>query len=489
VSLRARLVGALGILLAVGLAVFGLVTYGFYARSQYRRLDDQLRASVPQVSRSLSEEAGLDGAAPVGNQAANPAAGGSGRPPVPPPVVPPSTYAELHLADGTVVKLPFDETTTAVPDIPADLPAPGEYFTVGSTSGSGKWRVYVAEAFRPAGATVVVAIPTTEVDSSLHRLLLIESLSAAALLAALGTGSWLVLRHGLRPLERMATSARSISAGDLSRRVSPADSKSEVGQLGEALNTMLGEIEGAFKEREATEQRLRQFLADASHELRTPLTSIQGFAELFRLGEGNPDLDLPTVLRRIEQESARMKSLVDDLLLLARVDQTRAARREAVDLTVVAADACSDAAAASSQHPVSLDAPEPVVVSGDNDHLRQAVANLVTNALRHTPPGSAVNVSTRVIDGAAVLVVRDHGPGLDAEALEHVFDRFWQADTARSGLGAGLGLSIVTAIAHEHGGTVAASNHVDGGAVFTLTLPLSAPARHALPVHMEGTTP
>ena len=236
---------------------------------------------------------------------------------------------------------------------------------------------------------------------------------------------------------------------------------------------MLDEIEAAFREREATEQRLRQFLADASHELRTPLTSIQGFAELYRLGGDQEHVDQPTIFRRIEEESARMKGLVEDLLLLARLDQTRPLQQAPVDLAVLAADACSDAVASAPDRGVSLWAPDPVVVSGDADHLRQAIGNLVANALRHTPAGTPLEVAATLEGGAAVVRVRDHGPGLDDEALEHAFDRFWQADAARVGTGAGLGLSIVAGIAAEHGGTASVVNAPDGGAIFTLHLPMT----------------
>jgi len=246
-----------------------------------------------------------------------------------------------------------------------------------------------------------------------------------------------------------------------------------VGQLGLALNTMLGDIEVAFHEREATERRLRQFLADASHELRTPLTSIQGFAELFRVSGEDARVDLPTILRRIEEESARMKVLVEDLLLLARLDEPRATERAPVDLAVLAADACSDAVAHAPDRPITLDAPEPVVIAGDDDHLRQAIANLVTNAVRHTPAGTRIEVSARLDRGSAVIAVRDHGAGLDPATLDHAFDRFWQADNARVGTGAGLGLAIVASIAGEHGGTATAANAPDGGALFTLRLPLT----------------
>ncbi len=348
-----------------------------------------------------------------------------------------------------------------VPDLPAVISDPGttdSIFTTGSSVGTTEWRVLVRRTDNPGPRyLVVVAVPTREVTDSLNRLILIESSAAGGLLVILAAGSWFILRRGLRPLEDMATSTRSISAGGLSQRVEPCDGRTEVGQLGLALNTMLEELECAFSERDATEQRLRQFLADASHELRTPLTSILGFAELFALGADNPDLDLSVLLRRIQQESARMKVLVDDLLLLARLDQPRAPERVSVDLSVLAADACSDARAIAFDRAISLDAPDPVVIACDRDHLRQALANLVTNAVRHTPAGGPIDVSARLEDRTAVVSVRDHGSGLDAASLAHAFDRFWRADAARAGAGSGLGLAIVEGIAAR------ARRHRDGG--------------------------
>ena len=196
-------------------------------------------------------------------------------------------------------------------------------------------------------------------------------------------------------------------------------------------------------------------------------------------------MNLEVILRRIEEETARMRVLVDDLLLLARLDETRPLERQPVDLSVLAADACSDAVAADPGRPVTLDAPAPIVIQGDRDHLRQAIANLVTNVVRHTPPHTPLEVSAAPsrpgsrCRAVAVVAVRDHGPGLDAEGLAHAFDRFWQADRARVGHGTGLGLSIVAAIAHEHGGVVAVANAPGGGAVFTLRLPLSGTANGA----------
>lgn len=231
--------------------------------------------------------------------------------------------------------------------------------------------------------------------------------------------------------------------------------------------------------------RLRQFLADASHELR-PLTSIQGFAELFRLraahaedlndldDDADPEahVDLAVIMRRIEQEAGRMRVLVEDLLLLARLDETRPFHPEPVDLSVLAADACSDAVAIGPDRHVTLDAPMPVLVAGQADHLRQAVANLMANAVRHTPAGTPIEVSTRLGVGRASVTVRDHGPGLDEAAQAHAFDRFWQADPSRVGAGNGLGLAIVAGIAAEHGGTATVTRAPGGGAAFTVEIPL-----------------
>jgi two-component system, OmpR family, sensor kinase len=470
-TLRIRLVVGLVVLLTAGLALFGFATYGFYQHSEYQRLDSQIRNLEPVVDRELDVAAGLGdsggGSAPGGGPGGP---HGSGPPPVSAAL---GTYAELRSPSGGL--LATINSTSTTPKLPSTYPAlrtGGALFTVGSSSGSGQFRCLVVAT--PNG-TSLIAIPTTEVTKSLHKLALIETGAAAALLLVLSGGSWLILRRGLRPLERMAGAARSITAGDLSQRVSEGG-PTEVGELGLALNTMLDDIEDAFKEREETERRLRQFLADASHELRTPLTSIQGFAELFRLSGENAPVDLPTILRRIEEESVRMGVLVEDLLLLARLDQPREAERAPVDLAVLAADACSDAVAHAPDRPVTLDAPEPVVVSGDQAHLRQAIANLVTNATRHTPPRTAIDVSARLEGGRAVVSVRDHGGGLDAEALAHAFDRFWQADRARSGTGAGLGLALVASIAAEHGGSAEAANADGGGAVFTLRLPLDRAA-------------
>jgi two-component system OmpR family sensor kinase len=469
-TLRLRLVLAVVALVTIALGAFFAVTYFEYRGSEYGRLDSQLRGSEPAVDQGLDSLYGgagfFDGGPPDGGSQ------GPGPTPVLRIGLPLGSFAEQFSPDGTVRGSPqLFGANQPQPKLPAVLPTSpsGRLLTVGATHGSTQFRVF--EMTQGSGTTTVVAIPTTDVVNALDRLVLIEAGGIAAVLVVLAAGSWLILRRGLRPIERMAGTAALISAGDLSQRVTPSERSSEVGQLGLALNTMLDDIEAAFAARDATEQRLRQFLADASHELRTPLTSIQGFAELFRVSGDEARVDLPTILRRIEEESARMKVLVEDLLLLARLDQHPPIERKPTDLVVLAADACTDVVATDPERAVTLDAPEPVVVPGDEAHLRQALSNLTTNALRHTPPGTPLEVACRIEDGMAVVTVRDHGPGLDEESLAHAFDRFWQSDRARVGTGAGLGLSIVAAIADEHGGRATVENGPDGGAVFTLILP------------------
>ncbi|HEY3141355.1 MAG TPA: histidine kinase dimerization/phospho-acceptor domain-containing protein, partial [Acidimicrobiales bacterium] len=319
-TLRLRLVLALLALLTVGLTLFGVVTYRLYSRAEYDRLDERMLGAVNDLADLLSECRDFNG-----------------------PVGPDEVYAVLIKPNSPPCRLRMLHDAENQPDLNLDqlMNSAGSldhrYSTVDSLKGSTHWRVLVHRM--DDGSTLVVALPTTEVKESLARLVGFETFAGAGLAALLAVGSWLIMRRGLHPLEQMAATASTITAADdLSVRVAPDDDRSEVGQLGGALNTMLGKLEGAFAEQEATEQRLRQFLADASHELRTPLTSIQGFAELFRLGADQDETDRAVTMRRIEQETARMRTLVDDLLLLARLDQTRPLERAPVDLAVLAAD-------------------------------------------------------------------------------------------------------------------------------------------------------
>ena len=319
----------------------------------------------------------------------------------------------------------------------------------------------------------IVAVPLREVDQTLSRLLLVEALVIAGVLVALGASAFYVVRLGLRPLDRMEVTAGEIAAGQLSRRVSPATPRTEVGRLGLALNAMLERLEQAFAQRKASEERLRQFLADASHELRTPLASIRGYAELFRMGATRDEAEMLTAMRRIEDESKRMGVLVEDLLTLARLDEAPAFARAPVDLAVLARDAVEDAHAMAPERSIGLDAPDAAVISGDSHRLRQVLANLLRNALVHTPPGTPIEVSVAQDEQTVTVTVRDHGPGLPDTAPERLFDRFWRAEGGRERgkAGAGLGLSIVGTVVDAHGGRVSAGNAEGGGARFAVALP------------------
>jgi two-component system OmpR family sensor kinase len=288
--------------------------------------------------------------------------------------------------------------------------------------------------------------------------------------------AWVVVRIGLLPLDRIGHTAGAIAGGDLSHRVAATDPRTEVGRLGASLNAMLDRLERAFAERQASEDRLRRFLADASHELRTPLTSIRGYAELFRIGATRSPQDTAKSMRRIEEEAARMGVLVEDLLTLARLDQVPDADHAEVDLGHLVADAVDDARATAPDRRIDVEVAGPANVRGDAHQLRQLLGNLVRNALVHTPAGTPIEV--RLDPGADELrlEVRDHGPGLPAADAATLFERFWRAEAGRERGrgGAGLGLAIVAAIVDAHGGRVEAANAPGGGASFVVHLPRTA---------------
>jgi two-component system OmpR family sensor kinase len=350
-----------------------------------------------------------------------------------------------------------------------------QLFTTSSVAGSSL--TYRAAAFvLRDGRTLVIAVPLREVDQTLQRLIVVEALVAAGVILALIALGWVVIRVGLRPLERMGRVASEIARGNLSRRVTPANDRTEVGRLGTSLNEMLAQIEHAFDDRSRSEERLRRFLADASHELRTPLASIRGYAELFRLGAASDPGEVERAMSRIEAEAVRMGVLVENLLLLARLEELPETPLTEVDLTQLAAHAAQDMRATAPDRQVTLHAHGLVQVLGDPAQLRQVLSNLTRNAVIHTPPGSPIEI--RVSDEAdkAIIEVRDHGPGLPAGAGDRLFERFWRPGGGRSRGpgGAGLGLAIAKAIVDTHHGTVEAHNADGGGAVFRVTLPLVA---------------
>jgi two-component system OmpR family sensor kinase len=273
----------------------------------------------------------------------------------------------------------------------------------------------------------------------------------------------------------MIGTAGLIAEGNLSHRITHDDRATEVGQLGHALNVMLGNIETSFTEKEESERRLRQFVADASHELRTPLTSIRGYAELFRSGAAADPATLERVMLRIESEGERMGRLVEDLLLLARLDQGRPLERATIDLVPLVTEAVEDARIVALDHPIDLTAPDEARITGDANRLRQVIGNLLTNARVHTPPGTPVHVSLVTSGDIVTLTVGDEGQGIAPDDARHVFDRFFRADTSRTRVGddhgSGLGLSIVASIVAAHGGHVTLDTAPGQGATFTVTLP------------------
>ncbi|HEY6793813.1 MAG TPA: HAMP domain-containing sensor histidine kinase [Kineosporiaceae bacterium] len=327
-------------------------------------------------------------------------------------------------------------------------------------------------------AAVTLALPSQGALDAINELRL--SMTAVGIgVIALGAGvGWLAVRRSFRPLIEVEETAAAIATGDLSRRVPEYPASTEVGSLTHSLNSMLTQIESAFRAREASEARTRRFAADASHELRTPLVSIRGFAELYRQG-AVPAEDVPRTMKRIEDEAKRMGSLVEDLLLLARLDEQRPGRHDPVDLMVLGGDAVHDARGLDADRTVRLvgpdgGSPRRAVVTGDEDRLRQVVANLVANAVRHTPAGSPIEVAVGTDGDHAVLEVRDHGQGLAPEQAQKVFERFYRVDASRqrtSGGGSGLGLSIVAAVVASHAGRVEVAPTPGGGATFRVVLP------------------
>jgi two-component system OmpR family sensor kinase len=501
-SLRARLIAALLVLAAAGLVTLAAVTYAEQRSFLLDGVDKQARDAQRAVSFELIGPDGIPGIRhppPLIRGGGVPA-----QPPGPPPAagddgdgggsgpqgLPRGTVGQIRSSSGAVIEStavrPYGEAALPAPVLPSQI-RQGEPITVGSKGGSGlRYRVVAEPTHDRPGYTTVVAVPLREADAILDRLLRVEALVIGGVLLLLGALAWWVVRLGLRPLDRMGDTAGAIAGGDLSRRVSPADERTEVGRLGLALNAMLGQIESAFSKQQASENRLRQFLADASHELRTPLASIRGYAELFRIGAARKPADTEKAMGRIEDESARMGALVENLLTLARLDQVPELARKPVDLDALARDAADDARAIAPEREIRLRSSAPALVLGDQSQLRQVLGNLVRNALVHTPRGTPIELSVANGAAEAVVTVRDHGRGLPTDDTDVLFERFWRADPGRErgrGGGAGLGLSIVAAIVEAHGGRVSAANADGGGAVFTIRLPAASDAAQARPAH------
>jgi two-component system OmpR family sensor kinase len=472
--LHLRLIGATLLLTGLGFAAAGFATYRMVESFLLDRLDRDLaqdRFEVFKLARDGDRPGhGRPGPSTLSND------GGGFLP------VGRDTYAEIRDRAGNLVsRLTFGAADdAAAPDLPDPLPIrEGKsewWFTTGGLAGGPDYRVYVGPA-NPGGELIVVAAPLTEVHDTLNRLLLIEVIVSGTALAIIGGLGYASVRLGLRPLDRIVETADAIAGGDLSRRVPTASPRTEVGRLGAAFNAMLGAIQESFARRDASEQKLRRFVADASHELRTPLTSLKGYAEMLE----RPALDQAdraAAVRRIEEAASRMARLVEDMLLLARLDEEPALRVERVDLTEIAAGAVQDARASEPGRPIALVEGPPVFVEGDRDHLARAIANLLANVRMHTGPGVPARVSTGIEGGRAYVEVSDDGPGIPPGVREKLFERFFRLDRSRTRAsgGAGLGLSIVASIAGAHGGSVSLSSVPGHGAAFRIWLPVAGPA-------------
>jgi two-component system OmpR family sensor kinase len=370
----------------------------------------------------------------------------------------------------------YADDRASLPDCP-DIPSAelddilGVVVTLPSLDGSLEYRALMQEL--DSGQVQAVAAPLTEVDQAVSSLLRgVVIASVLAMLAAIGI-CWLVIRQGLKPVDSMVDTAAAIAAGDLGARMTDTGPGTELGRLGTALNDMMTQIQTSDAARAEGEHRLRRFVADAAHELRTPLTSLRGYAELYRQGALPDTTAVDNAMGRIESEGARMARLVDDLLLLARLDQDRGLEHKPVNLVGLAGDAVQDFRVVAPEHPITLTTDDRVDVQGDRMRLRQVIDNLLSNVRTHTPAGTRVQVSVTNQGTHAVIVVADNGPGVSPEDQEHIFERFWRADPARtrSKGGSGLGLAIVVSLVEAHGGDISLESTHGQGATFTVRLP------------------
>ncbi|WP_322973217.1 sensor histidine kinase [Peterkaempfera griseoplana] len=475
-SLRSRLLAMTLVLVALGLAVSDTVVVGAVRVQLVDRLDQQLhRFGEPLARRAagrLPENAVVR--LPVGSAARLP-----------------SQYTVRFLdADGSAeqtLRQPVAEGDPGprIPDLTGRslTGLMGTAFDIPGEQGSGRWRALVLpvrDRVSGAPAAVLVASSLAEVDATAGKLRTGFLLIGGSVLLLIALAGWFAVGAGLRPLRRIEEDAALIAAGELSRRVPQPSPRTEVGRLSAALNGMLARIEAAFAARAESEARMRSFVADASHELRTPLASIRGFAELYRMGALPAEADVQRTMARIEREALRMGGLVEDLLTLARLDEQRPLELAPMDLRSLAADALHDIVALDPDRPVALTgpggkgAPGAAVVLGDEARLRQVVANLVGNAVAHTPQGTPVRIGVGTADGGGVLEVADRGPGLTQDQAARVFERFYRVDASRSrqhGGGAGLGLAIVGALVAAHEGRVDLVTAPGDGALFRVLIP------------------
>lgn len=463
VPLRRRLVAIVASLVGAALVLTSLATAYLMRSDLMDRVDAELRSvAAPVASQAFDDLRNRSSSLPSG-------------------------YGfELQSPVGTVYRPPTGVAARPVlPDLTVDDPRvrSGQPFTVRSEQGTTRWR-FVAGRVVGQDATFAVGVPLNTVNHTVTRLLVLAGLIGTAVLALSVLLARFAVRRAFRPLSRIEDTAAAIASGDLTQRVPVRQADDEVTSLSHSLNTMLARVETSFAVREASEERMRQFVADASHELRTPLATVRGYAELYRQGAVRDPEAVAGAMARIEAESGRMSGLVEDLLILARIDDAPEVEPGPVDVVVLAADAVTDARVRAPERRIQLlglDGPVgPTVTMGVEAQLRQVVTNLLANALRHTPSGTPVEIAVGTVDGEVALEVRDHGPGVPADVATKVFERFYRADPSRGraqGGGSGLGLAIVAAIVAQHHGRVGVASTPGGGATFVVRLPQATPSR------------
>lgn len=498
-SIRTRLTAGILTLLILVFATMGVLMARSTEATMIDRVDNDLvtqsgRLSGPKGGPDADKPGGQDdrpndasqsatpNASPVGQPAAEstPAAGDSGN-------------DQYDQGRNSIAQFIFGRDGSLVysrpsgyaddPDSPPSLPdvgsseflaMVGKVVTVPSQDGSLEYRVLIQPG-RVAGDYAVVAGPLDDVHGAVGDLVRQFVLIGLIGLAAAAGVSWWVIRREFNPVDRIIDTAAAIAGGDLSKRVDDFNPRTELGRLGGALNEMLGQIESGLLVRDENEQRLRRFVADAAHELRTPLTSVRGYAELYRQGAYPERSDIDHVMARIESEGGRMARLVDDLLLLARMDQQRALEMRPLDIVSLASEAAADFEAVTSDHPLTWEPGDEIIIKGDRIRIRQIIDNLLNNARTHTPSGTPIRMAVRREGSNVELVVADSGPGIKPEDRERVFERFWRGDSSRHRTtgGTGLGLAIVRSLVQAHGGSVNVSGEPGAGATFRIRLPIT----------------
>jgi two-component system, OmpR family, sensor kinase len=461
VPLRVGLVAATLLLVTIGLLASGIAVTSIMRHTLINRVDETLL----DASRGWAQAPRRPPATAIEMEDPNPA-----RPPS-------NFYVRGIDPDGRIWMAVNDrEAEPALPDDNDVGPVP---VTVGSIDHSHvQWRAMTVRGLH--GELTTVAIDLSEVSSTVRALTWSQVGIGLAVLLVLGIASYAVVHRSLRPLVEVEQTAAAIAAGELERRIPQRDSRTEVGRLSLALNGMLAQIQRAVASSDASaeqartsEDRMRRFITDASHELRTPLTTIRGFAELYRQGAAR---DVELLMNRIESESQRMGLLVEDLLLLARLDAQRPLEHRRVDLLSLASDAVHDARSIAPKRSITMevfDGPGTPEVLGDEARLRQVLGNLVANAVQHTPDSASIAIRVGTENDDAILEVSDQGPGMSGEDAHRIFERFYRTDSsrARTSGGTGLGLSIVDSLVYAHGGTVSVTTAPGQGCRFTVRLP------------------